>query len=334
LAEYQKNSIRISVIVPVYNVEEYLKRCLDSLVNQTYSNLDILLVNDGSTDSSGQICDEYAEKDGRIRVLHKENGGVSSARNAGIDVATGDWISFIDSDDWIVEDYYEKIAVFFEDENTDMVSVRVQRYSEFESSKKELSEKFKVFENDTIMKILLGKKAFGSFFSTCTKVYKKRVLEGVRFELNNGYGEDILFNFLAFQNIKQAVVSEREGYFYYVREGSATQKPLNVLALDLLKNWQRISEVNTNNKWNGLIRLNYAYTHFILLAKAATGGIDESFENEFNVQKRQLLKVFRRNFLRLFFKRGIKLSKKIGCLVMFINFRLFSKIAKRFLKNA
>ena len=97
---------KISVIVPVYNVEQYLERCVDSIINQTYKNLEILLVNDGSTDNSGQLCDELAKKDDRIRVIHKENGGLSDARNVGIDEAEAELIGFIDSDDYIDEDMY------------------------------------------------------------------------------------------------------------------------------------------------------------------------------------------------------------------------------------
>ena len=101
----------ISVIVPVYNVEKYLRQCLDSIINQTYRNLEIILVDDGSTDSSGIICDEYAQIDARIKVIHKENGGLSSARNAGLDVCTsgGDFIAFVDSDDWLEPDMYERL---------------------------------------------------------------------------------------------------------------------------------------------------------------------------------------------------------------------------------
>ena len=92
---------KISVIVPVYNVETYQARCVDSILNQSYANLEVILVDDGSKDASGSICDKYAEKDNRIRVIHKENGGLSSARNAGLDVACGEYITFVDSDDWI-----------------------------------------------------------------------------------------------------------------------------------------------------------------------------------------------------------------------------------------
>ena len=98
---------RISVIVPVYNVENYLARCVDSILAQTYENLEVILVNDGSKDASGRICEEYAAKDSRITVIHKENGGLSSARNAGIDAATGEYLTFVDSDDWIEQQAYE-----------------------------------------------------------------------------------------------------------------------------------------------------------------------------------------------------------------------------------
>ena len=97
----------ISVIVPIYNVEKYLARCVDSIVNQTYKNLEIILVDDGSPDRCPQMCDDYAEKDSRIKVIHKKNGGLSDARNAGMAVATGEYISFIDSDDWIETSMFE-----------------------------------------------------------------------------------------------------------------------------------------------------------------------------------------------------------------------------------
>lgn len=105
----ERNSKLLSVIVPVYKAEKYLHRCVDSIIAQTWSNLEIILVDDGSPDNSGAICDEYAARDSRIRVIHKPNGGVSSARNAGIDAATGEYIAFVDSDDYIAPDMYEKL---------------------------------------------------------------------------------------------------------------------------------------------------------------------------------------------------------------------------------
>lgn len=106
----------ISVIVPVYNVKNYLCKCVDSIINQTYNNLEIILVDDGSTDGSGAICDEYVLKDSRVKVIHKENGGVSSARNLGIAQAGGEYICFVDSDDWLELDYFAEAAQLLQEE--------------------------------------------------------------------------------------------------------------------------------------------------------------------------------------------------------------------------
>lgn len=113
----ERNSKLLSVIVPVYKAEKYLHRCVDSIIAQTWSNLEIILVDDGSPDNSGAICNEYATRDSRIRVIHKPNGGVSSARNAGIDAATGEYIAFVDSDDYIAPDMYEKLFGVLKSEN-------------------------------------------------------------------------------------------------------------------------------------------------------------------------------------------------------------------------
>ena len=120
----------VSVIVPVYKVEKYLSKCLDSIVNQTYKNLEIILVDDGSPDNSGKICDEYAQKDSRIKVIHKENGGLSSARNAGLDIATGEYIAFADSDDSVHLDFVEKLYRAIKEENADIACCSVEDFIE------------------------------------------------------------------------------------------------------------------------------------------------------------------------------------------------------------
>ena len=107
----------ISIIVPIYNVEKYIKKCIDSIINQTYTNLEIILVDDGSPDNCGKICDKYKEKDDRIKVIHKKNGGLSDARNAGIDIATGEYITFIDSDDYVAENYIEVLYNLCKEQN-------------------------------------------------------------------------------------------------------------------------------------------------------------------------------------------------------------------------
>lgn len=124
---------RISVIVPVYNVSKYLKKCLDSIIKQSYNNLEIILVDDGSTDDSGKICDEYSTIDNRILVIHKNNGGLSSARNAALDISTGAYVGFVDSDDWIESTMYEEMCNLLEREQCDYVECAVNLYSNSEA---------------------------------------------------------------------------------------------------------------------------------------------------------------------------------------------------------
>ncbi|MBA1325633.1 glycosyltransferase [Enterococcus faecium] len=131
----------MSIIVPVYKVEKYLRKCVDSILAQTFTDFEVILVDDGSPDNSGKICDEYAEKDNRVRVIHKENGGLSSARNAGIDVARGKYLGFVDSDDYIDEDMYEILYENLKIHDADISSVELipfygGRYKEKNKEKK------------------------------------------------------------------------------------------------------------------------------------------------------------------------------------------------------
>lgn len=124
------NDKKVSVVVPVYNVEKYLRKALDHIINQTYINLEIILVDDGSTDNSGNLCDEYATKDSRIKVIHKENGGSSTARNAGIEAATGDYIGFLDADDYAELTMYEKLVSVCEEKHCDIAEVMSRDFDE------------------------------------------------------------------------------------------------------------------------------------------------------------------------------------------------------------
>ena len=137
------NEELISVIIPVYNVEKYIRFCLDSVINQTYKNLEIIIVDDGTKDSSGEIAEEYARKDSRIKVVHKENGGLSDARNVGLDIATGKYIAFLDSDDVISLDFYEYLYRLIKENDYDIAECEFLRISsdEIENVQKILDEK-------------------------------------------------------------------------------------------------------------------------------------------------------------------------------------------------
>ena len=139
---------KISVIVPVYNVEKYLRKCIESILNQTFREFELILVDDGSTDSSGKICDEYALKDSRIKVIHKENGGASSARNAGLDVAKGEYIGFVDSDDWIEMDMYGELYRLIKENNTDISVCGINNIKDIKYKNENLKEKIQIIKKE------------------------------------------------------------------------------------------------------------------------------------------------------------------------------------------
>ena len=187
------NNPLISIIVPVYKVEKYLPRCIESILGQTYTNFELILVDDGTPDRSGIICDRYAEKDSRIKVIHKENGGVSTARNAGIDVAQGKWITFVDSDDWVSDDYLSTLIEPLENNEYDLtVGVLDWRYLRLVSQGNKSREIKKQQNNSKEDLATLGKI---EFLGPCYKLYNKSILDEnkIRFERGIAMGEDAIF---------------------------------------------------------------------------------------------------------------------------------------------
>lgn len=189
-----ENLEKISVIVPIYNIEQYLKNCVDSIINQSYKNLEIILVDDGSTDNSGKMCDEYKNSDARVKVIHKENGGLASARNIGLDNATGNYIGFIDGDDIIHPDFYSTLYNLLLKENVDIAecnflripmenSLEVEKILSEENKKQDI-ENIK-YDNKHALNLL-----FGSYLTpyikkvvVWNKLYKKELWQNIRFPL-------------------------------------------------------------------------------------------------------------------------------------------------------
>lgn len=209
----------ISVIVPVYNVENYLKKCINSIINQTFKNLEIILVDDGSSDRSGDICDEYCKLDKRIKVIHKKNGGLSSARNIGIDNATGTYISFIDSDDWIEENLYEHCISLFR-EKVDIINFGIQRnYSDGSFSDKK-SDEYKLLNNK---EAVISLNTFRNVdVSSCNKIYRRSLFNKIRFP-EGKLCEDCYIMYKIFLKANRIVITPFIGYHYFKRIGSITQ---------------------------------------------------------------------------------------------------------------
>ena len=181
----------VSIIVPVYNVKPYLNRCVDSLLRQSYQNTELLLVDDGSTDGSEALCDEYAAQDARVRVLHKKNGGLSDARNAGVDAAKGEYLSFVDGDDWVSPYYIENLYRALEQAGADFSASCFEEVFEgqpVQSVPTERLEAFEILSREECLRRILYQE--GMEVTTPTKLYKRALFEGVRYPVGKLY-EDI-----------------------------------------------------------------------------------------------------------------------------------------------
>ena len=232
----------VSIIVPIYNVEQYLRECIDSIINQTYKNLEIILVDDGSPDNCGQICDEYAKKDDRIKVIHKQNGGLSSARNAGLDIATGEYISFIDSDDKISEKFIEYLYNLCGKYNTDISMCSLQRFNENVEFKHEgeldIKEEITIKSKKEMVMGMNGKESISSVV-VCNKLYKKYIYETLRFPIGKII-EDQFTTYKAFDNcFTNIVVSNLSLYKYRVNPDSILGRKHNFKRIDIIEAFEQ-----------------------------------------------------------------------------------------------
>lgn len=212
---------KISIIIPVYQVEKYIKLCLDSILSQTYSNLEIILIDDGSRDMSGKICDEYAVKDSRIKVIHQDNAGVSVARNKGLDICTGDYITFVDSDDFLEPFMYEKMMEKVTEYNCDVVmcdcvkddgvmqipythDIRAGFY-DYDQLKEEYYPHLLMMENVE----------YPATISNCLILFRREVASSIRYIEGVRYSEDLLFGAQLLYNAKSFYYMKGEFYYHY-----------------------------------------------------------------------------------------------------------------------
>lgn len=211
----------ISVIVPVYNVEKYLDKCMQSIVDQTYKNLEIIIVDDGSVDNCPAICDEWAKKDRRIKVVHKKNGGLSSARNAGLDIFTGEYVMFVDSDDWIDKNSAEILLQTAENNNADIVCGSL--YLENTDGTNLVPQiQNAVYEGEEIVKNFLLDKIRPE---VCSKIYKGELIRQFGFDENLRYAEDLQFNFFLMMKAKKLSIINFSFYHYLLNSGNSITTP-------------------------------------------------------------------------------------------------------------
>jgi len=280
----------ISIIVPVYNVERYLEKCVNSIINQTYKNLEIILVDDGATDSSGNMCDELAKSDNRIKVYHKENGGLSDARNYGVERATGDYIGFVDSDDYIDSEMYEKLYEAIKKENVDVAecSLKVIYPGKIELFTDE--KYYKVLgKTEYLEEYLTIKKVFGSVW---TKLIKSDVAKKLVFPKGKLY-EDTYYAYDLINIANSFVLIDSPSYNYLMRENSITNSKM--------------------------------YAYFSVLNSIL---LEENYRN--NEYYSEILSYFKRNYISLLKNKYITRNRKLCIILIKISIYLYRGVLERY----
>lgn len=257
----------ISIIVPVYNVEQYLNDCIYSLVNQSYKNLEIILVDDGSPDNCPIMCDNWAKKDRRIKVIHKKNGGLSSARNAGLDVANGTYFAFVDSDDWISSSMYEDMLKIFKKYDVDVVAGKINCYFEKTGIIKpfmENSNYYKIEQNIIINKDKYQQLTLSRVLESAAwnKLYRASLFNDIRFK-DNRYYEDYLYIYNITKRMRSIYYIAKPYYYYRIRDNSICTNHSHLE--DFEKNFQEIKADIISNGDNRLIgSVNIAEVNYYL----------------------------------------------------------------------
>lgn len=224
--------MNISIIVPIYKVEKYLCRCIDSILKQTFSDYELILVDDGSPDKCSEICDEYAAKDDRIKVIHKKNGGLSDARNAGLHIASGEFVAFVDSDDWVTTDYLETLYNCIINEDADICECGIIRTTgEVTLSTIEV-ETVNSYSTQEALKLLIEDKVFHQH--VWNKLYRRSIFNGILFPVNKT-NEDEFWTYQVFGNAKKVVSTNRALYYYYQRSDSIMGCGYDIKRLDAIE---------------------------------------------------------------------------------------------------
>lgn len=284
---------KISVIVPVYNVEKYLKRCIESIVNQTFTDFELILVDDGSLDKSGDICDEYADKDARIKVVHQENKGTGAARNVGIDLALdeSDWICFVDGDDWLHLQFLEIMLALLYDTGCKVAACPYDKVSTpfYESAfYKEMIGFHRIESED----FFVNNKALTS--SSCAKIFHSTVFESIRFP-NEIYGEDAFIVFRILFKYSHVAYVELPLYYYFQNENSIMHTKWNPRKAFALKAFNEQVNFFKDSQYSQAYQKSLeAYAHSLYENIIESQKVP-NYKNETSQMKKELKRFLREN---------------------------------------
>ncbi len=255
----------ISIIVPVYNVEKYLEKCVKSIIHQTYQKIEIILVDDGSKDNSGKLCDELQKKDNRIKVIHKPNGGLSDARNAGLKLAQGQYIGFVDSDDYIAKDMFQTLYHLIQENNADISIISYYELYQDKVIRVRDSKTQEIFTKIQALRELLIDTKIQSY--AWNKLFKKELFEAIEFPTNKNF-EDIATTLFLFERADKIVLYEAPKYFYVRRDDSIIgikndktyMDYLDVIYQKYFDLEGKYQELDLYNAYNFVINMIWVYT--------------------------------------------------------------------------
>lgn len=304
----------ISIIVPVYNMEQYLDRCLESILHQTYTNLEIILVDDGSTDHSPAMCDDYAKKDHRIKVIHKENGGLSDARNAGLKIATGSYIGYVDSDDWIELNMYERMYNACIKNNAELAVCKYKAVFKDRTIDKGSSEEVVLSREELLNIYLFEHKQYVIYNSVWSKLFSKKLVEDMTFPVGHN-SEDIMYTTKAFCRLKRAVYIDESLYNYVLdRDGSImNDKNINRMFDDELPFWkEHIAYIKQNVSDDMGERAAYSFYRRLLFyfidlkSDKNTRAYAKRIVNELMTSKADIKRIYKHSYISIGDKARMK----------------------------
>ena len=315
----------VSVIVPVYNVERYIRRCIDSIIGQSYKNIEIFLVDDGSTDSSGHICDEYAKVDSRITVIHKLNGGLSQARNVAYDKTNGKYIVYIDSDDWVSEYYIEHLYTAITMNDADMSMSwfwDVQEDSNKEYVTNQELKNLDIIDSEACLEKLLYQDHVET--SAWGKMYKRSILEGLKYPEGELY-EDIVVTITAIHNSDKIAVIGNKDYFYFHRKDGIQLQTYSHRKMDAIKHMSEAAEL-IKKIYNE--RLNTALScRFLSIACNIIFQIDD--RNEYKDDFECLWDIIKKNRNVVLFDRKARRKSRIAAIVSLFGYKTLEYVYKK-----
>lgn len=322
----------ISVIVPVYKVEAYLDRCIVSILNSTFKDFELILVDDGSPDKCPQICDEWAIKDNRIKVIHQENMGLSGARNTGIKIALGEYITFIDSDDWITDDMLENLLVLIKKYNSDIAMCNMIRAKDIKEVIKNSKNSVAIYSQKDFLDIMFRVKGNRCVHYACGKLYKKTVLRKEDHFPVGLLNEDVEGMFKSVLNAKRIVETDKVGYYYFYNEDSITGAAFGNNFLSLTIVWQRMFDIASKEAPEYLDKViyNQKRTSFTILCDMILFGNSDT-DQKYDNQKRILLKKLRYDFVYLL-NSPMQPLRKIVMALMCLNYDLLKSIVRYYIK--